>query len=80
MARQQRSASRRRALLAVSYLQAPDAEREPESNGTTPAPIVEYDKAIDENDEQTQADLEALEHDILGKWGFFIPLDWRNIY
>jgi hypothetical protein len=48
-------------------LQAPDAEREPESNGTTPAPIVEYDKAIDENDEQTQADLEALEHDILGK-------------
>jgi hypothetical protein len=44
-------------------MQAPDVEREPESSGATPSPIVEDDEAIDEEDEPTQADLEALEHD-----------------
>jgi hypothetical protein len=49
--------------LQLALMQAPDVEREPESSGATPSPIVEDDEAIDEQDEPTQADLEALEHD-----------------
>lgn len=49
--------------LQLVIVQAHDAEREPESRGATPAPIVEDDEAIDEEDEPTEADLEVLEPD-----------------
>jgi hypothetical protein len=41
----------------------PDAEREPESIRATQTPIVENEEAIHEEDEETQADLGAFEHD-----------------
>jgi hypothetical protein len=52
--------------LQLALVQTPDAEREPESSGASPPPIVEddeQDEAIDEEDESTRADLEALEYD-----------------
>jgi hypothetical protein len=49
--------------LQLALVQAPDAEQEPESSGGKTAPIIEDAEAISEEDEATQADLEALEHD-----------------
>jgi hypothetical protein len=49
--------------LQLALVQAPDAECEPESSRATPTPIVEDEEAIDEDDEETQADLGALEYD-----------------
>jgi hypothetical protein len=44
-------------------VKTPDAECDPESSRATPTPSVEDDEeAIDEEDEETQADLAALEY------------------
>jgi hypothetical protein len=50
--------------LQLALVQAPDAECEPESSRATPTPIVEDEEAIDEEDEETRADLAALEYDL----------------
>lgn len=49
--------------LQVALVQAPDAEREPESREATPTPIVKDAKTSDADDEPMEADLEALEPD-----------------
>ncbi|KAM0840515.1 hypothetical protein ACQ4PT_059604 [Festuca glaucescens] len=49
--------------LQLAPVQPRDAEHESASSGANPTPIMEDDEAIDEEDEPTQADLGALEHD-----------------
>uniref|UniRef100_A0ACD5TU08 Uncharacterized protein n=1 Tax=Avena sativa TaxID=4498 RepID=A0ACD5TU08_AVESA len=50
--------------LQLALVQSPpDEEREPESSRTIPNPILEDEETVDEEDEETQADLGALEHD-----------------
>ncbi|KAM0905713.1 hypothetical protein ACQ4PT_017227 [Festuca glaucescens] len=49
--------------LQLALVQPRDAEHESVSSGANPTPIMEDDEAIDEEDEPTQADLGALEHD-----------------
>jgi hypothetical protein len=60
------SASHNEAMsnLQLALVQAPDAECEPKSSRATPTPIVEDEEAIYEEDEETQADLAALEYDL----------------
>uniref|UniRef100_A0ACD5WK14 Uncharacterized protein n=1 Tax=Avena sativa TaxID=4498 RepID=A0ACD5WK14_AVESA len=52
--------------LKLALVSPPDEEHEPESRRAIPNPIVEDEETIDEEDEETQADLGALERD-LGK-------------
>nr|XP_051190625.1 uncharacterized protein LOC127303951 [Lolium perenne] len=50
--------------LQLVLFQAPDAGLEPESSGANPVPIMVDNEEIDEDDDEpTQADLGALEHD-----------------
>jgi hypothetical protein len=50
--------------LQLVLFQAPDVGLEPESSGANPVPIMVDNEEIDEDDDEpTQADLGALEHD-----------------
>ena len=47
----------------MTLVQTTDEEHEPDNSAANPAPIVEDGVSTDEDDEATQADLQALEHD-----------------